>query len=381
MQSKKIAFIFAFPIRTNPMLITMPFGLNVITLLDQMGYEVDIYLGEYRNDSYNNLFSSRVKVHFLDHNFLWPKEGMQSYLALTSYFKYLSAFKLRNQYGYIFGTGMAGITLAGILKSWNKNAKFIYMNDEFPVQGKMNIWVRSEIKNAKSADIVCTPDEFRFEPLSKQIKSLSNKKHFTLPNTPLKEEVRELETVNWHEYFNIDQNKKLFLMAGGLQDFNMTPELLGSLINWPEEAVLIIKGKYEVSDFQDKYRELLTRDNVILTSENMSPEKLHSLIEYCSCSFCLYSPINDNLKYVGKSSGKLMRSVLLGTPVIVNQCESFQFVEDLNLGVSINDTLTIPDAVQKIIDRHKEYSDSCKSNYDSISFEHYWTQFQNEIFH
>ena len=61
---KKAAFIFALPIRTNPILITMPFGLNIIQILDKKGYKIDVFLSEYRNNSYNNLFSNNVNILF-----------------------------------------------------------------------------------------------------------------------------------------------------------------------------------------------------------------------------------------------------------------------------------------------------------------------------
>ena len=40
----KIAFILAFPIRTAPSLITMPFGMNIIQILDEQGVEIDVFI-------------------------------------------------------------------------------------------------------------------------------------------------------------------------------------------------------------------------------------------------------------------------------------------------------------------------------------------------
>ena len=83
----KTAFILAFPIRTAPSLITMPFGINIIQTLDEQGVEIDVYLSEYESNVYDGLFSHRVSFKFLDSNYLWPKEGRQSYYALTTFFK------------------------------------------------------------------------------------------------------------------------------------------------------------------------------------------------------------------------------------------------------------------------------------------------------
>ncbi|GEM_PF-2879804 len=379
MKKKKVAFIFAFPIRTNPILITMPFGLNVITLLDRKGYEIDVYLSEYRSQAYQGLFSENVKFHFLDHNYIWPKEGKWSYYFLTTYFKFKSFFTLRNKYSHVFASGMAGVTLGAILKRVNKKSSFVYMNDEFPVQGERNIWVNAEIKSALKADFVSTPDESRYPPLCAQIPSLAEKEHFPLPNTPLRDEIQELPTINWHQYFGIDEGKKIFLMAGGLQEFNLITELLSSVKNWPEEAVLILKGKNDIKGFREKYDHLDIPGKIFWTAESFSPDKLHSLIQYSSASMCLYRHINDNLTFVGKSSGKLMRSVLLGRPVIVSKAKGFEFVDDLGVGITVEGENGITEGVRYILKNEKKLAENCLQHYDEISFESYWKGLENAL--
>ena len=378
MKKKRIAFIFALPIRTNPILITMPFGHNVIQLLDEAGYEIDVYLSEYKSNAYNKIFSSSVSVHFLDKNYLWPREGFASYLSLTNYFRWISSTKLRGKYSHIFASGMAGVTLGKILKSSNGNAKFIYLNDEFPVQGQKTIWVKSEIKSARNTDIVITPDEERFPPLAKQIPALNSKPHYTLPNAPLKKDIGELPRIDWHSYFKIDPSKKLFLMAGGLQDFNLIEELLKSVKGWPENTVLILKGKNNIEGFREKYAHLDIPGKIIWTAESFSPDKLHSLIAYVTASLCLYRPINDNLHYVGKSSGKLMRSVLLGKPVIATH-SAMSFVSELDLGCLVENEKDIIAAIQNISKNGELLEENCKQNYDQISFEKYWSIIEKEL--
>lgn len=378
--SKRIAFIFAFPIRTGPVLITMPFGMNVIELLDKEGYEIDVYLSEYRNDSYKDRFSGRVTVHFLDHNYMWPKVGLWSYIGLTSYFRYLCWFKLRGKYSHIFASGMAGITLGGLLKKVNRKGMFVYLNDEFPDQGTRDIWVRSEIRHAQKADLVSTPDESRFPPLCKQIPGLDQKPHFPLPNTPLKEAVAHIPVINWHEKLGIPQGKKLFLMAGGLQAYLQIEDLMESVNQWPDDCVLILKGKNRVAGYAEKVKHLLVPGKIVWSEEAYSPDLLHSLIAYCEASICLYEGLNDNLSVVGKSSGKLMRSILLGKPVIVSKQPSFAFVEELGLGVQVNNQEEIAGAVKYILDHSSELQQNCRDKYDQLSFENYWNRFEKALF-
>lgn len=378
--NKKICFIFAWPIRTNPILITMPFALNIIEILDKKGYKIDIYLSEYSNKSYENTFSKNVTLYFLDHNYLWPKEGILSFLSITNYFRQFSLFKLRNKYSYIFAGGMAGITLGRILKKYNNQSQLIYLNDEFPIQGKIDVWVKNEIISAQKADVVVIPDEYRFTPLCKQIPNLHKKPHFTLPNIPLIDASKNLPQINWHEYFQIDKSKKIFLMAGGLQEFNKINELIDSVALWPDDTILILKGKNDILGFKENFEKSNNSNKIILSSESFTPEELHSLISFSTASFCLYQPINENLKFVGKSSGKLMRSILLGRPVIVSKSEAFNFVTDYNFGIQVSSPEEIAEAVNNILLNNTEFNESCLKNYNHVSFEVYWEKFEKYLF-
>ena len=231
----------------------MPFGLNIITILAKKGYQIDIYLSEYSSKSYEGIFPDNVTIKFIDQNYLWRNNVSLAYFLVTNYFKLMSFFKLRNKYDLIFGTGMAGITLGAILKRFNTRSKYIYLNDEFPIHNSNSIWVNSEIKNALYADIVSTPDESRFIPLCKQIPGLDKIPHYTLPNTPLIEDVQNIPKINWHEYFKIPTDKKLFLVAGGMYDAYQLPELLVSVKSWPENAILI-KAFFEDPEDLELYR-------------------------------------------------------------------------------------------------------------------------------
>jgi glycosyltransferase involved in cell wall biosynthesis len=377
---KKVAFIFAQPIRTDPILITMPFGLNVITLLVKKGYNVDVYLSEYRNDSYTKLFPKNVSFKFIDQNLLWRNNVSLAYFLVTTYFKLFSFFKAKNSYNLIFGSGMAGVKLGSILKKYNPRSKFVYLNDEFPIQASSTgIWIKGEIEAAITSDFVSTPDESRFAPLCKQIKGLDKKPHFTLPNAPLIDEMDNIPSINWHEHYKIPSDKKLFLVAGGMSEVNQLSELLSSVKNWPENTLVILKGKHDIENVKKLYASINIPEKIIWCGENFSPEKLHSLIKYSTASICLYQDINDNFRFVGKSAGKLMRSILLGKPVIVSKYNSLDFVEELGIGKIVKHPNEIPLAVEYIIKNEEQLISNCKNNYHKISYEKYWEKFIDNL--
>ena len=145
----------------------------------------------------------------------------------------------------------------------------------------------------------------------------------------------------------------MFLMAGGLNDNNQLCELLTSVKNWRDDTVLILKGKNQDKNLQRTYSHLDIPGKIIWDFTSFSPKKLHSLIKYCSASFGLYRNIHDNFRYIGKSSGKIMRSLACGRPVIGSKNSSLDFIEKLELGALIEHPLDIAHAVNYIIENEK----------------------------
>jgi hypothetical protein len=378
-KSKYVAFLFGLSSRTYPILSTMPFGLNVIKNLDKKGYKIDVFLTEYTNDTLSHTFSKNVRIHFLDHKLLWFREGRINYYLLRTYFRFLILFTHNRKYSYIFGSGSVGISLAAMLKGMNSTSSLIYLNDEFPDSGLIEVWKRAEKAGALKADLVCVPDDCRFNPLCDQIEGLDSKQHFELVNAPLKKDLENLPERDWHAYFGLAKEKKLFISAGGISDTYQVSELLISLKDWPDDCVLILKGKTKIQLITRSFDHIESMDKVIWNSENFKPDDLHSLIKYCTASICLYRNVDDNILFMGKSSGKLMRSVALGRPVIASAFNSLSFVEEMQLGKLVQHPSEIHLAVKFILDNEQRLAKNCAEKYDQISFERGWAEFSKAV--
>jgi hypothetical protein len=375
----RVAFFFGLSTRTYPILHTMPFGLNVIKILDKQGYKIDVYLTEFENDTLDQSFSSNVKIHFLDSKLLWLRPGKLNYYLIHAYFRLIILAKLTRKYSFIFGAGSIGISLASVLSKYNRGSRLIYLNDEFPDSGSIEIWRIAEKKAALISDYVCTPDDCRFPPLCGQVEGLNKKKNFNFSNAPLLKDLENLPNIDWHSYFGLSKEKKLFISAGGISDVYQLTELLMSVKDWPEDCVLILKGKTKIQMTHRSFDHLESMEKVIWNSENFSPEELHSLISYCTASICLYRNIDDNILFMGKSSGKLMRSVALGKPVIASAFDSLSFVEELGIGKLVKHPSEIHLVVKFILDHELELAKNCAEKYDQISFERGWAEFSKAV--
>ena len=90
---------------------------------------------------------------------------------------------------------------------------------------------------------------------------------------------------------------------------------------------------------QDGYRQQLSHldvpGRVFWTSAPLSDKLLNSLVAHCNGSFALYRNMGPNILLTGTSSGKLMRSVMCGSPVIASSFDSLRFVSQEGIGVQV----------------------------------------------
>jgi len=161
----------------------------------------------------------------------------------------------------------------------------------------------------------------------------------------------------------IPYGKKIFINAGTIGDWAQVPEILASVNYWPEEAVLVLHNSRTDRDELVRYRKQISHlDNLerVFWSFDILPEDmLNSLISSCSGSFALYRNWNLNMELVGTSSGKLMRSIVCGTPVITSSFESLKFVSTEHLGVQVRHPAEIPAAIDNLIRNRENYRERC----------------------
>ncbi len=151
-----------------------------------------------------------------------------------------------------------------------------------------------------------------------------------------------------------------------------------------EKAVLILHSAYhqKVEKYRQQLSHLEVPGKVIWSYEPMSEGHLNSLVSYCAGNFALYRNFGKPIEYLGFSSGKLLRSLACGSPVIASKDPMFylSFVKDYQLGVLVNNPSEIPAAVTELMNNRKEYSDRCLNFCQTnLSFEKAWQTFYEKF--
>ena len=353
MKTKRIIYIWGR--NYTGRLYTMPFGLNVLYYLLKEGYKVEIYLFENPSQHYKDILPSGTKINFVGY-LINHKYNRVKYLRVL--FKFFLKFGCKN----IIAVGQMGAVAAQSIFGRKKN--IAYFNDEFTSIYKIPFFASIEKKLIKDASIIALPDKFRQAGLESDIGlKIPQEKVVEFINSPAWITKENLPVIDWHNRLRIEKSKRIVLFSGGVAPFLQITETLMSVKLWDEEFVLVLNSPnlQALRNFRVSHQHLEIEGRIYWLEEQLSEAEFHSLIAASFCNICLYSNVNPNLATVGKSSGKAMRSLLLGVPVICSDLPSFDFVKQKQLGICIHHPMELCQALIAIKNDENEFLQRCQS--------------------
>jgi hypothetical protein len=359
MTRRRIAFVYApgpghgFHAPDTARLETMPLAINTIMRLAAADWEVDVFFWERPSVDYYDIFPKTVKFRYevMPHRIFY---GMRP-IRLTA------RFVGSTTYECAFGLGQIGSYLGAVISVVSR-CPLVLLNDEFPSAFGHNQWAALERWAARRANVIMVPSADRIPHLAEEL-GLSDqaKKFLEFRNTP--KVPRPLEERDWHSMLGIPSSKRIFLNAGTLGEWSQVPEILCSTVHWPSDSVLLLHSR--TPDKERNYRQQLSHldvpGRVFWTSAPLSNKLLNSLVAYCTGSFALYRNMGPNDLLIGTSSGKVMRSVMCGSPVIASSFDSLRFVSQESIGVQVCHPSEIPAAIQELARNELTYREKCLS--------------------
>jgi len=376
MRKRRIALFYGRDYLNEARILYMPFVLNLIKCLDEEEYSIDVYLAESVNGDYHGLFSQRVKIYFLDSRIIWRWGKGRKFYWISRILLLLYSCRLRNRYSLIIGAGVFG-NYAAFEISRSLNLPYVYMGDEFPVlYGEY--WNNFDRRHCRLARLVIVPDVSRIKITEELIGKLLPE-CYVLPNSPRLADVSIIEVKDWHKILGIDAKRKIILFAGGTAFFNQLYDLMLQLPRLSDEYVLVVIAPKEQ---QISFRHLLNNSNILWHTNLLSDADLYSLLQASFCSVGLYRTDVYLLDYVGMSSGKLMRAIACGTPVITSKSDSLAFIEKKMLGVQLSNVCFFPEAVNQIAEMLEEMRRSCLLAFQKeLNYDVYWNELRVQIDH
>jgi glycosyltransferase involved in cell wall biosynthesis len=356
MNRRRIAFVYWPGLAPDSArLETMPFAINAIKRLAAANWEVDVFLWERALVDYREIFSTTVRVRYQ----IAPKRMLYRMRPIRLA-RLTATFMTRTYYQCAFGLGQIGSYLGAVI-SLASRCPLVMLNDEFPSYLGPSRWAPLERWAAKQASVIIVPSADRIEHLTEELGLSNQEKTFVeFRNAP--KVSHPLERRDWHALLGIPSGKRIFLNAGTLSDATQVPEILSSVAYWPEDTVLLLHSR--APELEDDYRrQMMTHldapGRVFWTPTVLSDKLLNSLVGHCCGCLALYRNVGPNFLLIGTSSGKLMRSVMCGSPVIASNLESLRFVSQQGIGVQVSHPSEIPAAIQELTRNEQVYRERC----------------------
>jgi glycosyltransferase involved in cell wall biosynthesis len=349
MNRRRIAFVYA-P-HAPSALETMPFALNIIARLAATDCEVDVFLWERPLVDYREIFPTTVRFRYQ----VMPYRIFYGIRPVVLTARFMSC----TNYACAFGLGQIGSYLGAVI-SLVSRCPLVLLNDEFPSAFGHNPWGALERWAAQRANVIIVPSADRIPHLAEELGLSDQRKKFVeFRNTP--KVSHPLEKRDWNAVLGIPSGKRIFLNAGTLSEWSQIPEILCSTVHWPSDSVLLLHSK--TPEKEGSYRQQLSHldvpGRVFWTAAPLSDKLLNSLVAHCNGSFALYRHIGPNDLLMGTSSGKIMRSVMCGSPVIASSFDSLRFVSQEGIGVQVSHPSEIQAAIQELIRNERAYREKC----------------------
>jgi len=228
---------------------------------------------------------------------------------------------------------------------------------------------RIEKKANKNALFTVEFDETRAELLRKD-NHLAPESMIVVPNAPIGKANLEKETY-FRDKFKIGKEKKVLLYTGGISDYDLTYEMIGSIETWPKNVVLVMHCRGDEEDIEKIKRFSCRFRREIYFSTNLLPfDEIYKLYASADIGFAMYGSQDLNHKYAGLSSGRLFNFMKECVPIITNDTPSCRrAISETGCGVCIKDISEIGGAIREILAKEEDFRVNCEKAFSNFSFD------------
>jgi hypothetical protein len=211
-----------------------------------------------------------------------------------------------------------------------------------------------------------------------------------IPNSPLGEASDKRST--WlRDRLGIASNQLIVLHAGSPYLWTGLPHLLISAAKWPENWSLVIQTRVSpeaLGDYWSLIELLASRVRAKILSEPLQASEYSELVASADvgCAFYLPQPscrwIDDNLRFIGRSSGKAAYYLRNGLPILTNGDTNLsELVRKAGCGEIVDSPFETNGALTRIVENYQTYSRNARSCFRELfSFRDYFKPVVHELF-
>ena len=275
----------------------------------------------------------------------------------------------KGQYKLIIGVDRQGLIEAYFL-SLIMNIPYYFISFEIMFEKETSPRFKQlERDAAKKVTAWIVQDEVRAEKLAQENR-LDRSKVFYLPLAS--RGLGSLGPGRLRDELGIPKDKHVIIAMGSIEQWAMIDEILTSLSLWPDNWALIVHDRYgftkkQMANFITPERKV-SRRLFISESSTKYVDDMGYILNGVSFGLTFYRSFaghqywGDNLKYLGRASGKIATFFRYGIPVITNEIGIMaDDIRSFNLGHVLVSPLAIPSLLQnRELEDQKKYYDCCR---------------------
>jgi len=198
-----------------------------------------------------------------------------------------------------------------------------------------------------------------------------------LPVVPLKKE-QDLRSTYFRDKFSIPQDKFIVVYAGNFMPWAQCVEIIGSMEQWPANAVLVMhtfnKPALKLEYFRQMQKAAKGKP-VFFSSEYFLHDDLVTALTSADAGLLFYQSIDANFTEICFSSNKMAEYIAAGLPVITSPFPVLkEFVDKQGVGKAVA-VHAIGQAILEIGEKKSFYQDNVQKCAATLfSFENYFSQ-------
>jgi glycosyltransferase involved in cell wall biosynthesis len=176
----------------------------------------------------------------------------------------------------------------------------------------------------------------------------------------------------FNDKFNIDRKRKIVLCTGSLTRELLIHDIVESVSRWPDNCTLVVHGWFWPESYRQQIYALAGRfpERVYLSTDLLRQDEIDNLFASVDVGVAFYTPVDNNIRYVGHAAGKVFDFMRYGVPIVVNRDTNvYRIVEESKCGVSVSNPQEIGDAIAHLLEHYADYRKHCFAAFKKFEFQ------------
>jgi glycosyltransferase involved in cell wall biosynthesis len=270
------------------------------------------------------------------------------------------------------------------MRGWPKWRRLVHHSLELPTayyKGGLRKQIHKVIMRYGMAQIddLIIQDDLRFGLATRVIPGLAKRPHYLVPNSYISAIEPMASSLPWFDRIR-SKNRWLVLYIGALERWTLPLTLLKELAEY-RDAAFVLSGWCRDGSISEIRDLCASRDHVVIDLGIKPRSELNYMVANSDIGLAYYATdVDENINYIGLSSGKIHKYLSFGKPILVNRLPLLaESVEGCGLGV-ILELGSIKDGLNALMSRYAEHRQNVQKKYaDTYAFEPAYQKFLAEL--